>query len=99
MNREQCLKSAADCVLQNRADMHGAPEDSFRLIARLWNEYLAAKFRANPEGVCIAPHDVASMMVLLKLARIAVTPTHSDSWVDIAGYAACGVECSTVDDA
>ena len=32
-------------------------------------------------------------MVLMKLARIkGSNGTHKDSWVDIAGYAACGYE-------
>lgn len=96
MNREECLKAAAECVLQNRADAYGKPEDGFGLIARLWNSYLFAKVKAsNGEGVMITSADVAAMMVMLKLSRIAVTPSHADSWVDIAGYAACGAECAT----
>ena len=31
-------------------------------------------------------HDV------LKVARLMETPKHEDSWVDIAGYGACGAE-------
>jgi hypothetical protein len=30
------------------------------------------------------------MMALLKVARLAHSPSHRDSWLDIAGYAACG---------
>lgn len=40
------------------------------------------------------PHDVALAMICLKLSRITWTPGQMDSWVDIAGYAACGWECS-----
>lgn len=96
MNREECLQAAAECVLQNRADTYGKPEDGFGVIARLWNAYLVGKLKAN-NGDCVAvePADVAAMMVMLKLSRIAVTPSHADSWVDIAGYAACGAECAT----
>ena len=35
--------------------------------------------------------DVAVMMILLKIARVA-SSKKSDNWVDIAGYAACGGE-------
>jgi hypothetical protein len=31
-------------------------------------------------------------MVALKMARLCVDEKHMDSWVDIAGYAACGAE-------
>lgn len=96
MHREQCLKLAAECVLKNRADTYGKPENGFGLIARLWNSYLVAKVNAsNGDGIMLSPADVAAMMVMLKISRIAATPSHEDSWVDIAGYAACGVECAT----
>jgi hypothetical protein len=32
------------------------------------------------------------MLGLLKIARLRANPTHRDSWVDLAGYAACGYE-------
>ena len=37
-------------------------------------------------------HDVAAMMILLKVARLATSPDKWDNWVDIAGYAALGGE-------
>jgi hypothetical protein len=37
--------------------------------------------------------DVAAMLALLKIARLQQSPNHRDSWVDLAGYAACGAEC------
>ena len=40
----------------------------------------------------ISPADVAAMMIMLKISRARQTPTHKDSWVDMAGYAACGYE-------
>lgn len=30
-------------------------------------------------------------MICVKVARLIQTPTHVDSWLDIAGYARCGV--------
>ena len=42
--------------------------------------------------VCILPETVALMMALLKVARLIKSPEHLDSWVDLAGYAACGGE-------
>lgn len=40
----------------------------------------------------LAPHDVAMMMALLKIARIKTGAFKEDSFVDAAGYIACGYE-------
>ncbi len=84
--RETILKEAAICVCQDRDKQYGNPEDSFSLIAELWNAYLDKKL-----SLTIHPRDVAIMMALLKIARLA-NSSKRDSWVDLAGYAACGGE-------
>lgn len=38
--------------------------------------------------------DQVNLCTLLKIARLANNPEHMDSWVDLAGYAACGGEIS-----
>ena len=40
----------------------------------------------------ILPEDVAAMMCLFKIARIATGHGKADNWIDLAGYAACGGE-------
>lgn len=45
----------------------------------------------------ITAKDVAAMMGLLKVARIA-TGSSPDSFVDLAGYAACADEIATKED-
>lgn len=67
-----------------REQDYGSPENNFALIARLWNAYLG-------DQVTDAL-DVAMMMALLKLARIRTGKRNADSFVDLAGYAACGGE-------
>jgi len=84
MTRKECLDKAAGCVLQDRASQYGGPEDSFGMIANFWSVYLGRK---------VYPADVAAMMALLKVARLRANPGRDDSWVDLAGYAACGAEC------
>lgn len=42
-------------------------------------------------------HDVAIMMTQLKLSRLAWSPGKRDSWVDGAGYLACGFDCSVLE--
>ena len=82
--RRQILEEAATIVTKDRATAYEEPEDSFRNIARLWNAYLAAKL--DP---AITSADVAQMMILLKIARLTNNPSHYDSALDVAGYAAC----------
>lgn len=88
MTRKQILDKAADCVCKDREDEYGTPENSFNLIANLWSDYL---------GKDLSSVDVAMMMVLLKVARIRTGRFKADSFVDGAGYFACGGEIGTVD--
>ena len=87
--RKQVLDTAATCVLQDRAAAYGAVEDNFNKIAYLWKSYLVGK---HGNDINLRAEDVACMMILMKVARLEGNPTHMDSWVDIAGYAACGAE-------
>ena len=91
MDRAETLDLAKKYVTKDRQADHGKPEDTFGLIADLWNDYLALTVGAMR---AIQPHDVAVMMALLKIARIRENPNNADNWVDMAGYAACGAELS-----
>jgi hypothetical protein len=53
----------------------------------------AGLLRWPPFGVPDA-RDVAIFEIMVKVARLAETPDHFDSWTDIAGYAACGARCA-----
>ena len=83
MNREEILEKAKAIVTGERENAYGSPEDNFATIAELWSMYL---------GVGIDSEDVATMMILLKVARIRGGQAKADNWIDIAGYAACGGE-------
>ena len=85
MNRLDTLKAAADCVCGSREEEYGSPEDNFAVIAALWTAYT---------GTAVRPKDVAMMMALLKIAR-AKAGSKPDTYVDLAGYAACGAEISS----
>lgn len=82
--RASVLNEANRIVNGERANVYGGPEDSFKTIGDLWQAYA---------GVAFSPADVAIMLGLLKVARLKTSPNHRDSWVDLAGYAACGAEC------
>lgn len=83
MTRRETLESAIKCVCGERQDQYGSPEDNFAKIAGLWSVYLDTP---------ITPSDVSMMMALLKIARIKTGTATKDSFVDLAGYAACGAE-------
>ncbi|MGE0716347.1 MAG: DUF6378 domain-containing protein [Alphaproteobacteria bacterium] len=98
MDRKETLDAAAACVLKDRTGTYGAPEDNFRETAELWTPLfrrLVELAGGNPKSVRLEPWMVAWMMGQLKAARLLCTPAHADSWVDVAGYAACGAECAT----
>lgn len=85
--REHCLDTAKKIVSGDRDKQYGGPENNFRKIARLWEEYLGFKG--------ISPMDVGIMLALMKIARISSSGGKSmDSFVDLAGYAACAMECT-----
>lgn len=81
---EAAIKTVAD-----RGAPYGGVEDNFGRIAALWRVHMKNRYGLDTE---IDASDVASMMILMKLARLENQPRHPDSWIDIAGYAACGGE-------
>ena len=90
MKRAEILDKAKECVCGQREQDYGSPEDNFKQIAKLWTAYKNAHF---------TPGDVAMMMALLKIARIQSGTGTDDSFVDLAGYAACGGEIAETKDA
>lgn len=86
MKRKEVLSLAEQCVNGKREQDYGSPEDNFRTIADMWTAY---------KGVSFTTVDVAMMMSLLKIARIKNGGGTGDSFVDLAGYAACGGELAT----
>jgi hypothetical protein len=82
---------AAKAAVADRGLNYGKPEDNFERIAGRWRTHLKNRFNID---VPIDAASVALMMVDMKQARLENDPTHLDSWVDIAGYAACGAEIS-----
>ena len=92
MNMKELLEAAIQTVA-DRGAPYGGVEDNFGRIARYWNAHLVATGITGPnepgDGP-LGPEDVAMMMILMKLARLVNAPDRADSWIDIAGYAACG---------
>ena len=98
LTRAAVLEKARACVCGEREQDYGSPEDSFGCIAELWEAYLRAACIAPDAVIRVTPTDVAMMMALLKIARVGTSFVGgtADSFVDLAGYAACGAECAEV---
>lgn len=74
-------------VLNERRKAYGRADESFGRIAVLWSDVL---------GYTVTPQQVASCMIMLKVARL-LAPTRDgshdeDSVLDIKGYAALRLE-------
>ena len=85
-NRTAVLEAALAAVNGERNESYDEPENNFLRISMLWTTYL---------GFEVSASDVAVMNILQKVGRLMHTPDHWDSWVDIAGYAACGADVAT----
>ncbi len=78
MNGAMLLQHAAG-VIEHREGIYGPPQELFTQIARRWSLVL---------GMDVTPVQVALCLIDLKLARLTRNPSHLDSVVDVAGYAA-----------
>lgn len=93
--KRACLSAATEACCGDRALNYGAPEDNFLRIAKLWSAWIAIRDttkRPSHSTEYFDPFDIAIMMDLVKTARLANSPGHQDSWIDKAGYAACGAD-------
>ena len=91
--RERCLNEARKIVCSDRNEQYGEPENNFDVIADYWAVYLNGKYKI---GVQLDSGDVAHMMTLFKMGRITTAKTYKeDNYIDLAGYAACAMECAT----
>ena len=82
MNGEQLLQQALQTFEERRAN-YGQAKYHFREVAKQWSLILNCQ---------ITPQKVVMCLIDLKLARLKENPTHLDSIIDIAGYAALMVE-------
>lgn len=75
---ETILEEAARITARDRQDVYGHPADDYGRTAALWSAYLGVPIRPDQAAMCVA---------LVKVSRLAETPDHRDSLVDLAGYA------------
>ena len=92
--RGDVLREAEFLITGDRNKTYGPPTENFRHIAEL----LTTRFRHKLlPGRHFTGSEVADLMILVKVARNIADPKR-DNWVDVAGYAACGYECTLDED-
>lgn len=79
------LDEAKRLVCGDRNAQYGDPTQDFDRVAAMWTALFGRTF---------TNHEVAMAMACLKLSRLTHSPDKADSWADLAGYAACGYECT-----
>ena len=91
-HRTDILKESINLINGERNSTYGDPLDDFATTAAMWDVYLERTIEARGT-LDIKPHDIAIMMNLLKIARIAWSPEKRDHWADLGGYTGCGWDC------
>ena len=66
-------------IIAQRKEQYG---NNFPLIAKLWENYCE---NIRDEGE-FTPKDVSMMMALMKISRLANSPDHADSLIDLINY-------------
>ena len=92
LDRTAILEAAKARVCGDRNLTHGEPENSFAMIADLWDIFIKQRYLKEGDDWTLSPRDVCLMMDLLKIAREVCGQSHPDNYIDIAGYAACAAE-------
>lgn len=87
--REGILNDAIKAVCTDRNAQYGEPEDNFKVIAELWNNYLRY---AKSSVTQLDAYDVGMLMTLLKIGRAMTGTLKMDTFIDAAGYIACAGE-------
>lgn len=99
MNRSETLKAAEQCVCGDREEDYGNPENNFSNIADGFTWYLTSAYPALKKPLKeiggLKSLDIAMMLAVMKVARVAGGRVKSDNFVDLAGYAACGAEIAS----
>jgi hypothetical protein len=73
------LLEALDLIEGERAESYGDAKENHARIAAMWSALLEKE---------VTPNQVYLCLIAVKMSRLVESPTHRDSWLDIAGYAA-----------
>lgn len=91
--RVSVLQQANEIIYGDREQTYGSPDKNLVTIAQYWSTHLRSKY---DQPIALTVDDVTVMMMQLKIARLATSPKHEDSLVDICGYAALADRCNNL---
>ena len=95
---KEICETAAALVSGERDRQHGAKEQNFHNISKLWAAYLSLVLGnrlPDARGFDFYATDVANMMALMKMARTFSGEYNPDDYIDMVGYAACAGELAS----
>ncbi len=87
-DKKSILLKANELIFGQRQTDYGKAMDNMKNIAAHWSLILEYEVTWDQAVKC---------MIAVKLARLKVTPSHEDSWIDIAGYVGVYGKCLTGD--
>lgn len=86
--RVTILDEAANLIVGQRNKDYGDPVENHQHIADIANAIT---------GHALSARDVALILSAVKLARLAKSPDHRDSYVDLCGYTGIAYECAVAE--
>lgn len=87
MTTHTLLDEAKGLIYGDRADAYGSYQEHAEKLAIVFGVILDTN---------VPVEKVPLLLAALKMVRLAQDPTHTDSWVDLAGYAGCAGKLPTV---
>lgn len=88
------LMDAHQKVFSDREQVYGSPTHNIETVAELWRVFFEKKHNVL---IALLPDDVCQMMIMLKQARLMISPNDYDTLLDIAGWAAVQHRIATFD--
>lgn len=89
MSPSDFLKTALETI-ESRRETHGDWRNNLTLFARFTQAYTDFLNHRKDDLGLLEIEDMAVLMILLKISRIATGGHNPDDWIDICGYAALG---------
>jgi hypothetical protein len=99
MIRKEILEAATRHTCGDRDMEYGPPFDNLTACAALFTAYLHGRFTGSaldPNQVILNAHDVAQLMVLIKMSRTFAGKIKRDTYEDQSAYAAIAGECGEI---